>query len=187
MMNTANNTLNYEFDPISRHYIVRNTRVLFANFSGVARQYNNEGRRNFHIVIPDELADEMEARGVNVHTLKPRNEGDEVTKTLKISVYENAKINLLRGRDVVEVVVSSDKNLDMAPMVDQEFAQGHVLNGYVDIEFHIANNTRVPNSSPYLRVDVMYLPVRKSKLAEEYENYMKNDVFDDDEDDDLPM
>lgn len=179
-----NSNMTYEFDQYSRHYIVNNTRVLFTNFAGAARQYNNEGRRNFHVVVPEDLAHDMEAMGVYVHKLEPRNEGDDVTYTLKVSVYEDADIRFFDGKTTTNVVIDNqNKDRDMGAMIDKEFAKGRVINGAVDIEFHIARNTKVPNSSPYLRVDILILPIRKSKLAEKYDNYSAYD----DEDDDLPM
>lgn len=184
---TNNTNMTYEFDQYSRHYIVCGTRILFANFTGAARQYNNEGRRNFHVVVPEELAQELADKGVYIHKLDPRNEGDDYTYTLKISVYEDAEILMLSGRNKSHAVINnSDKSLDMGPMIDKEFAKGHVMNGNVDIEFHVARNTKVANSSPYLRVDMLVLPLRKSKLAEAYENYGGYSDYDDDEDD-LPM
>lgn len=177
-----NSSITYEYDQYSRHYIVRNTRILFANFAGVARQYNQEGRRNFHVVVPEDLAIEMESLGVNIHRLPPRNEGDESTFTLKVSVYPDADIRFINGRTWSNAVINNeDKDHDMGRMIDDEFRKGHVMNGDVNLEFHIAKNTRVPNSSPYLRVDVLMLPIRKSRLVEEYESYI------DEEDDDLPM
>lgn len=179
----TNTNITYEYDQYSRHYIVRNTRILFANFSGVARQFNQEGRRNFHVVVPEDLAMEMEELGVNVHRLPPRNEGDDVTFTLKVSVYPDADIRFLSGRNMSSAVINNeDKERDMGPMIDNEFRKGHVMNGDIKLEFHIARNTKVPNSSPYLRVDVLMLPIRKSRLVEEYESYA-----DDEEDDELPM
>lgn len=190
MMNNTNN-VTFEYDSMSRHYIVRNTRILFANFTGVARRFNNEGRRNFHIVIPPEFIPEMEKRGINVHELPPRNDGDAPTYTVKISVYENADIKMVRGGEITEIKVVNGPNKeteDMAPLIDQEFAQGHVLNGHVNVEFHVSTNTQIQNDSNYLRVDVLILPIRKSKLNEELEQMMAQTSFDDDdEDDDLPM
>ena len=180
-----NSNITYEYDQYSRHYILRGTRLLFVNFSGVEKQYNNAGKRNFHAVIPPELADELASKGIHLHTLPPRNDGDEETITVKISVYEDADIRLLSGSAMTSVVISKDPNEDMGPNVDKEFGKGHVMNGHVDLEFHVARNTKVPSSSPYLRVDMLVIPVRKSKLAEAYENYGSNDFGDDD--DDLPM
>lgn len=178
-----NTNMTYEYDRYSRHYIVRNTRILFANFTGAARQYNTEGRRNFHIVVPEDLAMEMESLGVNVHHLPPRNEDENETTTLKVSVYPDADIRLISGRTATNAVINNDnKDLDMGPLIDNEFRKGHIMNGEINIEFHIARNTKVPNSSPYLRVDVLFLPIRKSRLVEEYEAYM-----DDEDEDDLPM
>lgn len=186
MMNNTNN-VTFEYDSMSRHYIVRNTRILFANFTGAARRFNNEGRRNFHIVIPPEFIPEMEKRGINVHELPPRNDGDAPTYTVKISVYENADIKMVRGGEITEIKVVNGPNKeteDMAPLIDQEFAQGHVLNGHVNVEFHVSTNTQIQNGSNYLRVDVLILPIRKSKLNEELEQMMAQTGFDDDDDDD---
>ena len=181
--NMMNKETTWEYDKYSRHYTVWNTRVLFANFKGAQKQYNTEGRRNFHIIVPEELAHELESQGIYIHTIQPRNEDEEVRYTIKISVYPDADIRFLsNGKQSNIVINNDDKTLDMGGLIDNEFAKGHVMNGSVNIEFHISKNTKVPASSPYLRVDILILPIRKSRLAEAYDNY---DM--DDEDDDLPM
>lgn len=42
------------------------TRMRFKNFSGKATQKNNEGNRNFSIIIPEDLAQQLNEEGWNV-------------------------------------------------------------------------------------------------------------------------
>lgn len=176
------NSITWEYDRYSRHYILRDTRILFANFSGQARQYNQEGRRNFHAIIPADLADRLQAEGIYIHTLQPRNEDEDVQYSVKVSVYQDADIRLLNGSQYTQaVIVNNDPDADMGKMVDAEFVKGRVMNGSVKLEFHISRNTKVANSSPYLRVDMLILPIRRSMLEDEFNNYLNN-FGDEDED-----
>lgn len=177
-----NNNFTWEYDEYSGHYIVRGARVLFPNFAGAAQNYNTEGRRNFRIEISDDLAQEMRDRGIYVKTYTGNDNADEPQNTIKISVYPDADIRFLNGRTMSNVVIDNEnKENDMGRLVDNEFRKGHVVNGSIDIEFRIARNTKVVGSSPYLRVEMIVIPIRRSKLAEAYESYM------DEDDDDLPM
>lgn len=174
-----NENFSYEYDSFSRHYIVRNARLFFVNFSGSEQDYNQAGRRNFRLEINEDLAREMQALGVYVREREATDEYNEKQYLLKVSVYPDADIRLLSGNSMTKAVIDNNNpDLDMGRMLDDEFRKGHVLNGNVDLEFHVSKNTKVPSSSPYLRVDMLVMPIRRSKLAEAYADY---------EDDDLPM
>jgi hypothetical protein len=67
---------------------------------------------------------------------------------------------------------------DQGSMVDAEFRKGHIKNGEISLEFHVSKNTRVATSSPYIRLDTMIIPIRKSRLLEEYDE-IEEDVFGD--------
>ena len=176
-----NNNYTWEFDEYSGHYIIRNARIMFPNFAGAAQAYNNEGRRNFRVEISEDLAEEMRDRGIFVKAYEGRDDSDETQHTIKVSVYPDADIRLLNGRNMSSIVIDNEnKANDMGRIVDNEFRKGHVMNGNVDLEFRVARNTKVVGSSPYLRVEMMVIPIRRSKLAEAYEAY-------EDDDDDLPM
>lgn len=66
-------------------------RLLFRNFAGEEKQFNPAGRRNFCVVIPDELVDPLLKDGWNVKTLQPREEGDAPTSILKVMVSYKAR------------------------------------------------------------------------------------------------
>src|SRR5262245_33827329 len=66
--------------------LLENVRILFRNFTGVEGPMNREGDRNFCVVLPPHLVAMLIADGWNVKFLKGREEGDEDTAILKVSV-----------------------------------------------------------------------------------------------------
>lgn len=58
--------------------LMEGVRLVFRNFSGKESQYNQEGARNFGVILPDEkTAEDMLADGWNVKRLKPSEEEQE--------------------------------------------------------------------------------------------------------------
>ena len=84
---------------------------------------------------------------------------------------------------MTKVLIENDVNgmpteNDQARMIDDEYGKGHIQNGKVMLEFHLSRNSKVVNSPIYARVDTMIIPIRKSRLLEEFED------FEDDSDED---
>lgn len=184
-----NNNFTWEYDEVSRHYIVRNVQLMYVNFSGTEQSYNPAGRRNFKMVVSDDLAEEMERNGIYVRRTEPRNEGEEPLNLLKIGVYPDVDIRMLTGRVMSTVTIprAGSGEYDGGPLLDREFSKGHVANGRdsseIAVEFHISKNTKVPNSANYLRADMVIVPIHKSKLEDMYSDYEMSD----DEDEDMPI
>lgn len=63
-----------------------NVRVIYKNLSGREEAYNAEGQRNFHVVLPTEIAEKMTAEGWNVKKRDPREEGEEPLYHMKVKV-----------------------------------------------------------------------------------------------------
>jgi len=61
-------------------------RIAFRNFSGKEGQYNREGDRNFAVILPKDVADDMRAEGWNIKQLRPREEGDDPQDYIQVSV-----------------------------------------------------------------------------------------------------
>lgn len=57
--------------------VMEDVRMIFKNFSGRPSQFNEEGERNFAILLDEGTAEAMAADGWNVKTLKPRDDADE--------------------------------------------------------------------------------------------------------------
>ena len=168
--------LNWEYDELSGRYIVKGARVLFANFEGAEQDYNQKGKRNFRLQLDESLKDEIKRQGVYVRERPGRDEFDDPQYLMKVGVYGDADIRLLSGRTMTKVPITTDSATDGGSLIDREFQKGHVENGRIDIEFHVSKNTRVASSSPYVRVDTMIIPIRKSKLLDGYD-----DIDDEDE------
>lgn len=92
-------------DPVEK--TLEDVRIVFRNFGGEQKQFNDAGKRNFSIVLSPELAEELSLEGWNVKTKPPKEEGDEPFHHLKVKVS-------YAGRPPRIVLVSSKgrNNLD---------------------------------------------------------------------------
>lgn len=162
---------NWFYDEETGRYVVKGARILFPNFSGDEQDYNQAGKRNFRLQVSEDLAEEMKSRGVYIRERPPREDEDEPQYLMKVGVYQDADVRLLSGRTMTPL---SFNDFDI---VDKEFRKGHVGNGEISVEFHVSKNTRVMSSSPYVRVDTMIIPIRKSRLLEEYADYEDDEAI----------
>src|SRR5690242_4257202 len=72
-----------------KRLVLEDVTILFPNFAGEKRQFNDKGKRNFCIALPEDLAELMANEGWNIKRLKPRDEDETGTPFLKINVnYE---------------------------------------------------------------------------------------------------
>ena len=63
------------FEPIN----IPNAKFIFrTNFKGAAGPYNNEGERNFNVILEGDALEQALAYGMNVKTTKPKDNYDQV-------------------------------------------------------------------------------------------------------------
>lgn len=75
---------------------IRGARIIFRNFAGVEGQFNAAGDRNFGAVLDPETAAAMAEDGWNIKYLKPREEGDEPTPWIPVTVsFKNRPPNVV--------------------------------------------------------------------------------------------
>lgn len=102
---------------------IDNARIIFRNFRGEGSMYNDEGDRNFALVIPDEetaevLVNDLNEYGVgwNVKIKAPREVGDEPFRYMSVKVkYSDRsapKVYLISGKNRVELDQESIGVLD---------------------------------------------------------------------------
>ena len=65
---------------------IKNSSVAYKNFRGIGGDCNNEGARNFNVVIDETTARELKNAGYNIRVQPGRKEGDDDRYLLKINV-----------------------------------------------------------------------------------------------------
>lgn len=71
--------------------VIEGAELAFLNFTGKEGMYNRQGNREFSIILPDQLAQEMLEDGWNVKSLRAREEGDDPRHYITVSVGYNAR------------------------------------------------------------------------------------------------
>lgn len=107
-----------------KNLVLENARIIFRNFSGKPGQYNPQGKRTFAVILSKEDADRLSEEGWNVKSLRPREEGDEPTPYLPVTVKfreddtRNPKIYTVFRRKKTPLTESTVGMLDFAE-IDQ--------------------------------------------------------------------
>jgi len=73
--------------PKSDQFMIEEAQVIFRNFEGKEGQYNQNGDRNFAVIIPDEkTAQKMLKDRWNIKYLEAREEGEPNTPYIQVAV-----------------------------------------------------------------------------------------------------
>lgn len=96
---------------------IGNAEIAFRNFTGKEGQFNPAGRRNFCVILDNELASVLERDGWNVRYLKPRDEQEDPRPYVQVAVrFDNIppKIVMITGRGKTVLDEESVHILDWA-------------------------------------------------------------------------
>src|SRR4051812_12552360 len=66
--------------------LLEDVRIIFRNFAGREGMYNSEGDRNFAVLLPPDVAEQLTREGWNVKLLKAREEGEEDQPYISVKV-----------------------------------------------------------------------------------------------------
>lgn len=147
--------------------VFENARILFRNFKGEASTYNRAGNRNFCVVIPDdETAEKLQADGWNVKLLAPREDADEPTYYLQVSVAYNLyppSVYMISGNKKTLLDEESVEALDYAEFKNIDL----IIRPY---QWEVSGKTGV---KAYLKTG--YFTIEQDRFADKYANFDKND------------
>lgn len=98
--------------------IIEGAKIIFRNFSGEESKFNRKGNRNFCVVIDDpEQVQALVEDGWNVKILLPRDEGDQPTHYIQVTVnFSNVPphIMMISGNTKTELNDETVSTLDYA-------------------------------------------------------------------------
>ena len=106
---------------VNNNIIIENARLIFKNFAGEESKFNRRGNRNFCVILDNEVARGLEEDGWNVKYLRPREEGDEPTPYLQVSVaFGNIppKVIMIAGRTKTPLDENTIDTLDYAEIAN---------------------------------------------------------------------
>lgn len=101
--------------------VVENARLIFKNFAGEESKFNRAGNRNFCVILDGDSAEDLRQMGWNVKALRPREDEDEPTHYLQVTVaFGNfpPKVVMISGKTKTVLDEESIDTLDYAEIAN---------------------------------------------------------------------
>lgn len=146
---------------------IEDARIIFKNFAGEERQYNDKGKRNFNIDLRKDDAERLRDFGFNVRVRPPRNEDDDPQYLLQVAIsykYRNPKVVLITSKAKREL---DEDSIDILDKID--FAK-------VDLTIR-PYNWEMPNGQSGVKayLNSIYVTMEEDEFSKKYDDYPEDD------------
>lgn len=88
---------------------IENAKLLYRNFSGVEKEYNRNGDRNFCVLLPEDVAELMIRDGYNIKRTKPMADDDDDAGSIG-EPYVQVKVNYKGRAPEIYMIGSHSRN-----------------------------------------------------------------------------
>ena len=139
--------------------------VVFRNFAGKESRWNQQGKRTFNIMLTEEEALELEAKGWRIKKLNPKKEGDPVAYTLKVRVSFGLyppKVYLVTSHKKTLLDDEDVSQLDKAEIVNADL----IITPYINRDESYASDGK---ASAYLKL--AYFTIPDNPFEDKYADY----------------
>lgn len=141
-------------------------RIIFRNFRGEERRFNQPGERNFGVILPEDIAEAMQADGWNVKILKAREEDLEENPEAEGTPWLPVKVAYDRGRPPKIFMVVGDKLRLMKEETIELLDAVDIIN--VDMRVRPYHYSARGNEGIAAYVQTMYVTINEDPLDAKY-------------------
>lgn len=152
---------------------IENARILFRNFAGKESKFNAKGKRNFCLLLDNDVAEELKDIGWNVKYLNPRDPEDPPQAYIQVTVaFDNFPPNIwmITGNKKTKLDEDTVSALDYAEIENIDIIVRPYtweVNGKGGIKAYVKN---------------MYVTIVENEFEKKYQGFE-----DEGEDDELPF
>lgn len=149
---------------------VENARIIFRNFAGKESKFNAKGKRNFCLVLDNDVAENLKDIGWNIKYLSPRDPDDVPQAYLQVAVaFDNfpPKIWLITGGKKTELNEETVSVLDYAEIENVDvIVRPYIweVNGKSGVKAYVKN---------------MYVTIAENEFEKKYRNLDEEDTGED--------
>lgn len=127
-----------------KEFMVENATIIFRNFGGAPTKFNPiGGKKEFSVILDPEVAEQMAADGWNIKTLAARDEGDEETPFVTVTVnygFKPPRIVLISSSGRTNIDEGAVSSLDWVDIKTVDIiARGYEweVNGKVGVKAYL--------------------------------------------------
>lgn len=148
---------------VTRNITIEDVKIVNKNFAGKRTDYNNAGNRNFCILLPDGLAEELMEEGWNVKHFRPREDDPDQYE----QPFLNVKIKFDPYPPVVQLITSKGKiKLDEETIDQLDWSIIETADIIIRPYNYPATRDREAGVSAYVKA--LYVTIKEDELAKKY-------------------